>query len=216
MAVPSAPPPYSEEMADDLHRFCIRMLGDGPAARTAAEAAGAAGGGDRLAGLRAAVAECRQGAEPAAMPVVADEAGTGLAAAVARELATACARLTSSQREALALRELIGLSYEEVADVTEIAPGDVAPLLADARLRLRDELRGDSAAAPDCPERERALRTIAARQDAEPVAAADEDWRIAHLGICRGCAQAHAAMLEATARYRAWGAAEGAAAPAGA
>jgi Sigma-70, region 4 len=202
-------------MADELERFCIRMLGDGPAARAAADAAGRAGGEDRLDRLRAAVAECRQRSD-APEPDADDGGQAGLAAAVARELAVACAGLTEAQRELLALRELIGLSYAEIAAVTGAAPEDVAPLLADARLALRAQLRGAAAAAPECPERERALRTIAARQDAEGVPEADEEWLIEHLGICRGCAQAHAALLEAAARYRAWGVAEAATAPAGA
>jgi len=201
-------------MDDELQRFCARMLGDGPAARSAAETASAAGGDDRLAGLRAAVAECRrQGDTPAPGS---DGAGEGLAAAVTRELAAASAGLTAEQREALALRDLIGLSYDETAAVTGAAPDDIAPRLATARVRLHAELRGSSANAPGCPEHDRALRTIAARQDAEPVPPADDEWLIEHLGICRGCARDHAAMLEAVARYRAWGAAEAAAAPAGA
>lgn len=198
-------------MVDELQRFCIRMLGDGPAARSAAEAAAAAGGDDRLAGLRVAVAECR-GQADAPPPVGADG---GLAAAVARELTAATAGLAPEQREVLALRDLLRLSYEEIAAVTGTPPEDVAPLLAAARVGLRAQLRGGAVSAPDCPEHDRALRTIAARQDGEPVPAADDDWLIEHLGICRGCARDHAAMLEAAACYRAWGPADAPAAPAG-
>jgi hypothetical protein len=193
---------------DELERFCLRMIGDGPTARSAAESARAAGGDDRLAGLRAAVAASRRAA-PAPAPAPAPR-GEGLAAAVAGELAAATERLAAPQREALALRDLMGLSYADLAAVTGAEPDEVAPLLAGARLRLREELRGRAAPAPACPEHDRALRTIAARQDAEPVAEADEDWLIEHLGICRGCAQAHAALLEAAACYRAWGVADGA------
>jgi len=213
---PAPPASYPEGMADDLERFCIRMLGDGPEARSAAETASTAGEQDRLAGLQAAVAECRRQAGAPAPAAASDNAGQGLAAAVARELAAACARLSEPQREALALRDLLGLSYDEIAAVTGAAPGEVAPLLAAARVQLRAELRGGSGDAPDCPEHDRALRTIAARQDAEPVPAADDEWVIEHLGVCRGCARDHAAMLEAAACYRAWGTAEATAAPAGA
>ncbi len=188
---------------DDLQRFCIRMLGDGPAARSAAETARAAGGEDRLAGLRAAVSACRR-SDAEATPA-ATAAQDGLAAAVARELATASGRLTTSQREVLALRDLMGLSYEELAAVTGGAPDEVAPVVAGARLALRAALRGSDMGEPGCPEHDRALRTIAARQDAEPVPAADEAWLIEHLGVCGECARAHAAMLEAAACYRAWG-----------
>jgi hypothetical protein len=33
---------------------------------------------------------------------------------------------------------------------------------------------------------------------------ADEEWLLDHLGHCGGCAQAHSAILEASACYRAW------------
>jgi hypothetical protein len=69
---------------------------------------------------------------------------------------------------------------------------------------------------PSCDERERALRTIAHRQDGEPVTDADEDWLIEHLGHCLGCARAHSTMLEASACYRAWRFDEAEASPVGA
>jgi hypothetical protein len=195
---------------DEVRRFCIRMLGDGPAARSAAEAASAAGG-DRLAALCAAVSGCRR-ATPTE-PVEMDGDGEGLAAAVARELAAATAHLPASEREALALADLLGLSYDEIAAVTGAAQEDIALLLAHARIRLREQLRGIGGAPADCAEHDRALRAIAARQDGQPVPAADEEWLIEHLGHCRGCAGDHAGMLEAAACYRAWATAEGGAVP---
>jgi hypothetical protein len=205
---------------DELTRFCVRMLGDGPGARAAEEAARGRGDADRSAMLRAAVAAVRQGSEPdgeaaPTAPVATNDDPThpdedrptdpdALPEAIARELAAAAGELPLAEREALALRELLRLSYDEVADATGAAPDAVAMLLAQARLNLRTQLRGAGASQPDCAERERALRTIARRQDGEEVAAADDDWLIEHLGHCRGCRQAHAAMLEASACYRAW------------
>ncbi|HYZ81761.1 MAG TPA: sigma factor-like helix-turn-helix DNA-binding protein, partial [Solirubrobacteraceae bacterium] len=202
---------------DDLGRFVVRMLGDSPAARAADERArGGGGDGERTAMLRAAVAAVRQGAEPAPEPSPTAPAATDpdagdrptdparLADAVAGELAAACDRLPIAEREVLALRELLGLSYDEIADVTDVERDAVAPLLARARLHLREALRGAAHPEPACDERERALRTIALRQDGEEVLAADENWLIDHLGHCRGCRQVHAAMLEASACYRAW------------
>jgi acyl dehydratase len=136
-------------------------------------------------------------------PTPADHPGT-LAEAVAAELAQATARLPERQREALALRELLGLHHLEIGRVVGVDTVAVAPLLARARLRLRTELRGVSPPAPECPERERALRTITLRQDGEEVPVADDDWLVEHLGHCEGCGRAHAAMLEASACYRAW------------
>jgi len=209
---------------DDLARFCARMLGDGPAARDAEERARAGADGERTAMLRAAAAAIRQGGEPGAespagatevrdptAPAIHDSGAedrttdpAGLSAAVARELAAASGRLPMAQQEVLALRELLRLSYDEIAGVAGVEADAVPVLLARARLDLRTELRGAGAPQPACDERERALRTIARRQDGESVPPADEDWLIEHLGHCRGCRQAHAAMLEASACYRAW------------
>jgi hypothetical protein len=203
---------------DDLARYCARMLGEPGAARAAEEAARTEGGEDRSAMLRAAVAAVRQGSEPAAEPAPNAPAATdpsdaerptdptALRDAIARELATAAGGLPLGEREALALRELLGLGYDELAAASGVAPDEVPALLARARLDLRTQLRGAGAPQPECDERERAMRTIARRQDGEGVPAADDDWLIEHLGHCRGCRQAHAAMLEASACYRAWAA----------
>jgi hypothetical protein len=194
---------------DELRRFCVRMLGDGEAARGAEQAAHGAEG-DRITALTAAAAACRRSAEQLdgadAVPAESSGPATGpdLAAAVAREVRAAAARLPERQREALALREMLALPYGEVGHVVGLEPAAVAALLARARLRLRAELRGTADPPGDCPERDRALRTIARRQDGESVAAADEDWLFEHLGHCEDCARAHAAMLEASACYRAW------------
>ena len=130
---------------------------------------------------------------------------TALPEAVARELAAATGRLPLAEREALALRELLGLSYDELAR----APPGCSPTPCRCCWPRRAWTCARSCAAParrspTCDERERALRTIARRQDGEEVPAADDDWLIEHLGHCRGCRQAHAAMLEASACYRAW------------
>jgi predicted DNA-binding protein (UPF0251 family) len=201
---------------DDLARYCVRMLGEGPAARSAEETVRADGDGERATMLRAAVSAGRQGTEPASEPSPTAPAATdpgdderptdpdALPEAIARELAAATARLPLAAREALALRELLRLSYDEIAAAAGVSVDTVALLLAEARLDLRTELRGASAPQLDCDERERALRTMAKRQDGQEVPAADDDWLIEHLGHCRGCRQAHAAMLEASACYRAW------------
>jgi hypothetical protein len=207
---------------DDVARFCARMLGDTPAARDAVQATRTGDDADRSAMLRAAVTAVRQGAEPAAEPAPNAPAATengpvhpdddrptdpaALPEAIARELAAAAGALPLAEREALALRELLRLDYDELAAAVGVAPEEVALLLAGARLDLRTQLRGPGAPQPECDERERALRTIARRQDGEDVTAADDDWLIEHLGHCRGCRQAHAAMLEASACYRAWAA----------
>jgi hypothetical protein len=206
---------------DELRGFCVRMLGQGDAADAAERAGSDAAAGGRVRALTAAALVCREqlsggageaaaaGRQPPAaagrQPPAAPEGEPGsLAEAVARELAHATAQLPERQREALALRELVGLSYDELGTVVELDPSAVGPLLARARLRLRVALRGEGVPMPSCDERERALRTIARRQDGESVTEADEDWLIEHLGHCVGCARAHSTMLEASACYRAW------------
>lgn len=213
---------------DELYEFCARMLGDREAAARAAAQARQRDSADRVQELARAVAGCRRAAgpddrlpsaavhasgsnsahssdpEPGPEAPAGSQSGPTMAQAVAGELATASARLPQRQREALALRESLRLSYAELATAIGIEPVAVAPLLARARLRLQLELRGSGPTAGDCPERDRALRTIALRQDHETVPPADDDWLLEHLGHCVGCRQAHIAMLEASVRYRAW------------
>ncbi len=189
------------------------MLNDRELAERAAQSARHAGGGDRLQSLGAAVEACRLAAGHDSEPDDAPDEDPGLVAAVAGELARATARLPQRQREALALRERLGLGYGDIGRLIGMEPAAVPALLARARLRLRSELRGSQPPGGDCPERDRALRTIARRRDGEEVLEADEEWLLEHLGHCTGCAQAHSATLEASACYRAWQLPEPAAAP---
>lgn len=190
---------------DELHEFCARMLGEREAAAAVAQSTRQAGGADRLSQLAHAVKACRARSEDLPGPTDAGPGPEGdLAAAVACELAAASARLPQRQREALALRELLGLSHQELADVIGVDPAAVAPLLARSRLRLRAELRGGALDVGDCPERDRTLRTVTLRQDGEAVATADDDWLVEHLGRCEGCGRAHSAMLEGSVCYRGW------------
>jgi hypothetical protein len=187
---------------DELDEFCARMLGDREVGAAVARAARKAGGSDRIAQLAHAVRGCRahDGGRIAAQATD----GSGLVEAVAAELASATAQLTEHQREALALRELLGLSHDQLAEVTGIDRADVAPLLARSRLGLRAELRGGAAHELDCPEHERTLRISTLRQDREPVSSHEDDWLIDHLGTCADCRRAHAAMLEGSVCYRGW------------
>jgi RNA polymerase sigma factor (sigma-70 family) len=123
------------------------------------------------------------------------------------EVRAANARLPERQREALALRELEELSYDEIAAVMEMNRNSVAQLISRARINLRDELRGTALASvaissPDC---ERALPLIASRDDGQlDETSADAAWLISHLSTCDTCAVAREAMHEAGVSYRAW------------
>jgi predicted RNA polymerase sigma factor len=186
---------------DELAEFCQRVLGPGePAIEAAEEARRTALDADRLELLAAAATACRSRSsdEPAAPEAPAGD----LASAVRAEVEQATAKLPERQREALALREALGLRHDEIAAVMKIDPAAVAPLLSRARLRLREERRGAPAGLAECPERERALRLMALRQDAEPAEPDDADWVLTHIGECGECGAAHAAMLEASLCYR--------------
>ena len=204
---------------DDLRRICVRLLGEGPETDQAEAEAREAGGSDPEALLAAGILAIRPRLSAPAggdVPKAGGDAPTagarGLAGAVAAELRAATSGLTPAQRELLALRELLGLDYRQIASATGTGQPAVPGALARARLDLRTALRGPSAPTAACVEYDRALETIARRQDGVDVPAADEDWLIAHLGHCRACGQAHASMLEATACYRAWAPDDGAAA----
>ena len=188
---------------------CAVACCDGTDADEAAANAASAPTNDRIELLAAAARACRErgGMDNGAAPSeVGAAAGEGLSEAVARELAAATARLPERQREALALRELLRLSYEQIGHVMEIDRAAVAPLLARSRLRLRAERRGSAGDADTgtCEEHDRSLRLLASRQDSEPISQDDDEWLLTHLGECAVCGMAHAAMLEASVCYRAW------------
>ena len=123
------------------------------------------------------------------------------------EIRAANETLPPRQREALALRELEELSYDEIAEIMGMNRNSVAQLLSRARIALRDGLRRTAlgsiaSASPDC---ERALPLLALRQDgALGHDAASADWLTRHLSACAICPARVAAMEEAGAVYRLW------------
>ena len=123
------------------------------------------------------------------------------------ELRAANARLPESEREALALRDLLGLPYAGVGEIVEADGDSVARLLAAARLQLSDELRGTDLAADPVPsdDCEAALGLMARRDDGElPEASEDAEWLVGHLVSCRDCRQYLDAMQYARLSYAAW------------
>jgi hypothetical protein len=191
---------------DQLHEFCVRVLGAEHAASVADEARRASAG-DQIEQLAAAATICHTRSEPERTVEKHDSTAAEdlpLAEAVARELASATAAMPQRQREALALGELLQLSHRDISRVMRIEATAVAPLLARARLRLRRELRGGPDAASDCAERDRSQRALAMRQDGELSDEPENAWLLEHLGTCEPCTRAHAAMLEASVCYRGW------------
>ena len=129
-----------------------------------------------------------------------------LLAASQEEIRAANATLAPRQREALALRELEGLSYDEIAELMAMNRNSVAQLISRARIALRDALRRTAlrSIVPGSPDCERALPLIAMRDDGELAAADDAGWLDAHLARCARCVLGREAMAEAGASYRAW------------
>jgi RNA polymerase sigma-70 factor, ECF subfamily len=123
------------------------------------------------------------------------------------EVRDASMRLPERQREALALRDLEELSYDEITAIMGVGPHAVAQLISRARINLCGELGGTALASVAAPSLacERALPLIATRDDGElEVASSDAAWLDAHLAGCRRCMLAVQAMEEARASYRTW------------
>jgi RNA polymerase sigma factor (sigma-70 family) len=114
--------------------------------------------------------------------------------------------LPPRQREALALRELDELSYDEVAEIMGMNRNSVAQLISRARINLRDGLRqtalGSVAAASELCER--ALPLLAMRQDGVLDDDASAGWLAEHLVGCGTCRVRVDAMEEAGVAYRLW------------
>jgi RNA polymerase sigma factor (sigma-70 family) len=139
----------------------------------------------------------------AAPPPEEDPGRRVLLAAQQEEIRAANASLPPRQRAVLALRELEGFSYDEIAEQMGMNRNSVAQLISRARIGLRDALRRTAllSIVPATAACEQALALVAMRDDGEKVPAT---WLDGHLEACETCALAREAMAEAGASYRAW------------
>jgi RNA polymerase sigma factor (sigma-70 family) len=114
--------------------------------------------------------------------------------------------LPPRQREALALRELEELSYDEIAEQLGMNRNSVAQLISRARIGLRDSLEGTALAsiAVASDRCERALPLIALRHDHALEDSVDAAWLAEHLGGCATCRARAEAVEEAGLAYRLW------------
>ena len=128
-----------------------------------------------------------------------------LRAAHQEQIRAANESLPPRQREVLALRELEGLSYDDVAEVMGMNRNSVAQLISRARINLRDSLRQTAlgSVAPASPLCERALPLLALRQD-EALDDEPSAWLAEHLAGCGTCRVRIEAMEEAGVAYRQW------------
>ncbi|MGH2713901.1 MAG: sigma-70 family RNA polymerase sigma factor, partial [Thermoleophilaceae bacterium] len=140
-----------------------------------------------------------------AVAIEADPERSALLESSQEEVRAANARLPRRHREVLALRELEGCSYDEIAQILGINRNAVSQLIWRARARLRDELRlgavaSVAAMSEDC---ERAQALISSQQDGE-LDEFDRAWLERHLDECGNCRTRKAALLEVGTSYRAW------------
>jgi DNA-binding CsgD family transcriptional regulator len=213
----------SEVGADELSEFARRVLVH---RAVAAEVVTTAVSGAGVSGLEEIVAlaqVCREVPESAVTGVSAESvdapSGGSLAHSVAAELDRANASLTRRQREILALRELLGLSYDEISRVMGLEVEAVCAMLARGRLQFRAKLRGVSGVSgvggvssvggvisdeEACPARDQALQVLARGLDREAVPEDHVNWLFLHIAGCESCQRAHSEMHEASVVYRAW------------
>lgn len=136
-----------------------------------------------------------------------DPERAALLAAAREDVRAANGRLSERQREVLALRELEHLSYEQIGEVVGLNGNAVAQLISRARIRLREEIRGEAlqSIATSSPECERALPLMARLQDAQDCTPEEHEWLVAHMNSCDTCRLSRAVMEEAGISYRALG-----------
>jgi RNA polymerase sigma factor (sigma-70 family) len=143
------------------------------------------------------------GAEPP--PIETDPERSALLEASQDEVRVANARLPLRYREVLALRELEGCSYEEIAQILGTNRNAVSQLIWRARTKLREELQAGAVhsvalTSEDC-ERAQALMSLA--EDGE-LDGLDRAWLERHLKECANCRTRKAALVDVGASYRAW------------
>jgi RNA polymerase sigma factor (sigma-70 family) len=114
-------------------------------------------------------------------------------------------RLPVRQREVLALREIEGLSYEEIGERMELSPNAAAQLAWRARGRFRRLVRhgalgGIAAATAEC---QRAMTLTTLAEDG-PLREDEAVWLERHLEECDRCRASRAVMAEIGSTYRVW------------
>ena len=185
----------------DVFNVCLRVAGSRDAAAMATKAAFLEAPREHEPPIGLLAAAVRRSGELA-------ESGASRAAAARPplEVGDANARLEARYREVLALRELVGCSYEELGRIVGADRETVAELLWRARLELRDELEGSAlvSIAPLASSCGRALALIVMHWDGE-LDDVDERHRLQrHLRTCGKCRLSQEAVRQASASYREW------------
>lgn len=145
-------------------------------------------------------------AREATARLVAAGAAPGAAEHSSPRVRDANARLEVRHREVLALRDLLGCQFSEIARILGTGRETVPELLWRARLELRDELEGTTllTIAPVAGSCRRALALIVMTWDEELHDADERAWLQRHLRTCGKCRLSRQAVREASAAYREW------------
>jgi DNA-directed RNA polymerase specialized sigma24 family protein len=186
----------------DVYNFCLRVAGSRETAASATTAA-------FLAVHRDPELNLLDVARRMTAELIANPREEPVPAGSRRAVQEANGRLAVHYREALALRELAGSSYEEMGQIVGAEREAVAVLLWQARLALRDELAGSAllSIAPVAGSCRRALALIVMHWDGELDDADKRAWLQRHLRTCGKCRLSQEAVRQASASYRDWPAA---------
>jgi predicted DNA-binding protein (UPF0251 family) len=182
----------------DVFNVCLRVTGSREAAATATAAAFLHRPPEPEARLALLAAARRESARLAAPPRT--------AVGPPRGIGEANASLDVHHREVLALRELAGCTYREIAQIVGADRETVAELLWQARLALRDQLVGSTllsiaSLAASC---RRALGLIVMSWDGELHDAGDRTWLQHHVRNCGKCRLSQESVRQASVSYRVW------------
>lgn len=114
-------------------------------------------------------------------------------------------RLPETQRSVLAMREVAGLSYDEIAESLEMNSNAVAQLISRARLNFHKQLRAGAVVIDPLDEAaQRAIELTVKRQDGK-INSDDLDWLTAHLAENEASRVNAEAIQESAVLYRAIG-----------
>ncbi len=112
------------------------------------------------------------------------------------------ARIANRQQQALALRELQGLSYSKIAKELGLSTNGAAQLISRARLRLKQAMRISVSSTPtNEPKCQRALSLLSKRIDGE-IREFEAGWLDNHVSQCNRCKANFEAALEMGESYR--------------
>lgn len=191
-----------DRRGSDVFNFCLRVAGSREAAASATKAAFLVLRREPELNL---LAEARRETAELLGASREDDGFTGSRLPVQE----ANGRLAVTHREALALRELAGCSYDEVGQIVGADREAVARLLWEARLALRDELARSTllSIAPVASSCRRALALIVMHWDGELHDVDERTWLQGHLRTCGKCRLSQEAVRQASTSYRDWPAA---------